>query len=165
MSDARVGKDRNSGAGARLITGLFLAPIIGCLVGSGLFVISNIAFESLATDSYTARQHELWYILGYVAIYSFQISIVIGVPVSFVFGLAIHVALERASISNLLAYAGAGAALGIIALELFLLSRGDGASFEYGIPVLGGLCGGLSALTFWFIRRPDRDALSAPPTP
>lgn len=137
---------------------LLLAPIAGAFPLALLLSLAALISQSRESALFLAA---LWAILAVVNFFA-----------TATLGLAWHAFAQRRQWRNWLAYAGAGCVLGAL---LMLISRlimtgpfnpaGIASSpVALGANILvGGLNGAFTALAFWLIRRPDRDARSDDP--
>ena len=84
----------------------------------------------------------------------------LGWPLMMAFGLPMHMILLRTTSAKAWHYVTAGLAGGFAAGLLRFAMDGGAASMNDLVILLaiGGLAGALSALVFWLVRRPDRDA-------
>jgi hypothetical protein len=100
--------------------------------------------------------------IGLAAVFGTAAGLGIGVPVMLVIGLPVHALLRWARWDSVRAYALAGALPGAVGAKALLLHLGptqpEGVAVLY---LIGAATGVLSAVLFWWIRRPDLD----PPNP
>jgi hypothetical protein len=82
-------------------------------------------------------------------------SVLYGIPANTTLGLAIHEFLVEAKRTNVSDYIAAGCVVGIFVVSVLSLLAG---SFYDWLVLPGLVGGGLTALVFWLIRRPDRDS-------
>lgn len=86
---------------------------------------------------------------------------VAALPVALVLGFALHVLLLRAGMTRLVHYVCAALFVTAVALLVDMFSYGVSTVVTFWI--MGAASGVLAGCIFWVIRRPDRDAVSAPP--
>ncbi len=166
MSKEAVGEPVQDNRTTKTVAGLLLAPVAGgfgspivfAFVGS-LIDFSNPGFDWGAFASLRALGPVTFYFLIYAAL--------LGIPMSLVIGTPAYLALRKLGLNGFIVYLFVGAAIGFIgAMSVGALSGwGIGLFLVPWLSVLISCGGGIGGLTFWLIRRPDRDAVSPSPTP
>mgnify|MGYP000901177172 FL=1 len=141
--------------------GLCLAPIVGGMVG----LLIYITYENITNPgSFLGGGffETLRFSLMAGAMYGGLLG---GIP-SLLVGWPLHLAMQRAGWKQWWAYAGLGVVLALIA------GFGIGPVFGLELMYFGGaivlmllMSGAIGGLIFWLIRRPDRDAVTAPSPP
>lgn len=86
---------------------------------------------------------------------------VAALPVAIVLGFALHVLMLRIGMTRLVYYVCAALFVTVVALLVDMLSFGVSTVVTFWI--MGAASGVLAGCIFWLVRRPDRDAVSAPP--
>ena len=166
MSEDRVGEPIRDNRLARTFAGLLLAPVAGgfgspiifVLVGS-LIDFINRKFDWGAFESMRALGPFTFFFLIY--------SVLLGIPISLVIGPPAYLGLKKLGVNGFVAYLVGGAAIGMLgAISVGMLTGWSVGLFLFpGLSVLISCGGGIGGLTFWLIRRPDRDVVSAQPQP
>jgi hypothetical protein len=136
----------------RLALATITAPIAGAITTWVLFLL----FESTQAGFSTFHTSLLVHALGVLmALYfAFPAMILIGLPA--------HAVLSAMNSRYVLGYAICGVVPGIVLAALY---HYGGAAFpDFQTLALGGMLGGSTAIYFWLLRRPDRDAAN-PTTP
>ncbi len=167
MSEERVGekgRPQAENTGGKTVTGLLIAPFAGS-VGAALVLLVIACVQHAANAGL-----EFLYLGNVVAILGFAISLAImiastlGITASIALGLPSHLLLKRAGQTHLIAYSAAGSLVGAISGTLYALFVGMTSNNGFwALP--GGLAGAFGGLTFWVIRRPDRDTTSVATPP
>jgi hypothetical protein len=142
----------------RLLSALLAPPVVVSAAGALAFALAGPCSVRPACTADT---------LAMVAAWGGLFGLLFGGPAAVLLGLPAHHFLLRMGKKHALFYALAGAIVGLpTAIAIFLWSSGlpMGAGGWLVALAIGALIGALSALLFWLIRRPDRDALPNPPT-
>lgn len=144
--------------GSTLI-GLAVAAIAGSVAASIVAVVAwgyadaSQPIETLAT----------------VGVASIASMLMLVLPLALSLGWLVHIFMLRIGFTGPFVYSCFGASLAMIACRIFLMRLTNGSYIPQGQLVesllLAGFAGGIGALVFWALRRPDRDAISAPPQP
>jgi hypothetical protein len=158
VSEEKVGESRSHDRSPRLIAGLFLAPIVGCLLGAYAFLIVVLLTQAANQEPDQLDLQNLIRVFGMITGIALQIALLLGVAISFAFGLPLYLLLKHFEITHVLAYLSGGIAVGVVALQIFFMLSATDFGMETYVAPLGAACGGFAALTFWLIRRPDKDA-------
>lgn len=154
MSETEVGKTTRAEKIARTITGLLCAPVGGAFLTTVIFV----AIMSATSDRPV--------IVGPTsATLTFAVPLMLGAiygwPIAFIIGWPAHAYLAKRGDAALSAYIVLGACIALaLALLLIFAQRlwANWLSFAFF-----ATAGAITGLTFWLIRRPDRD--TGPPLP
>jgi hypothetical protein len=162
MPDERNG-DQNSW-GPRTLAGLMLAPIVGGAVSAFSLIGAYVLYELSTGGPGSAFLSMLsqGYGLSLITVMVLQYGIVIGCMISFVIGLPAHLALQKLKITGPVTHMAGGAliaATGFLFVLLVTDERQTQSMWPEGSFIVVLLAGGIGGLTFWLIRRPDRDAL------
>ena len=104
-----------------------------------------------------------------IAVASLAGALMLALPLALSLGWLVHIFMLRIGFTGPFVYSCFGASLTMIACRIFLMRLTNSGY----IPqrelleslLLAGFAGGIGALVFWALRRPDRDAISAPPQP
>ncbi|MGE0596500.1 MAG: hypothetical protein AB7P07_09040 [Hyphomonadaceae bacterium] len=147
----------------RLILGVSVAPLIGCVLitlAGGLWY--------LVPESDLARRPSFVSVMGPALYAGFAGGILVGWPTMLLAGLPTHGWLLQSHRSAAPIYAAAGAAVGLLPAMILglLLLQGRGTMETWLVLTgVGLVTGAVSAVLFWLIRRPDRDAPNPPTSP
>ena len=147
----------------RTVTGLIAAPLAGALASSLFYAVLHTqlapAFEigSFAAGVFASVIIVMVFALFY------------GVPYALFVGWPVHLFLLRVGFTGVFVY-GCFAASFTVAFARVFIAPSFG--FEPGGPNdlleligLAIIAGGVGGVSFWLIRRPDRDAVSVSPKP
>lgn len=161
MSDERLGGGTRRDNIMLTHGGLLAAAVVaGMATGAAIFVIT----ATLWGWSSTSLASPSMIVLGGAVGGS------VGLVPAYLVGLPLHHYLARRRRNDASTYAGMGAAVTLTtAAILFFLFPASPAISKIVIGAvllpLAPIGGAVGGLTFWFIRRPDRDAVNAPPQP
>lgn len=140
---------------------LAIAPIAGGAAGLFIYLC-----YSLATDPSQGLLTDFWDSLRFSLTGGAFYGGMFGVLPSFIVGWPLHLVLQRIHMTGWWAYVALG--IGLSAIAGFIVAPLFGLSPTYldtELRVMLFTCGAIGGLVFWFIRRPDRDAISTTPQP
>lgn len=166
MSEERVGDPIRDNRTARTFAGLLLAPVAGGL-GSPLIVSLVICVIDFINRGFDWHAFEVMSSLGQFTFYFLIYAALFGIPISLAIGTLAYLALRRRGLNGFVVYLVGGATIGMVGAMSVSALAGLGVGLLL-FPVFIALMscsGGIGGLVFWLIRRPDRDAPSASPTP
>jgi hypothetical protein len=130
-----------------VFVGLIAAPAIGGSLGTVL----QFSFQALATGQLSyLSQSGSFLSAGLLA------GLILGIPSSFTLGLLVHTLLVRRGLVRVWHYAFFGMLIAMTTAFSLALVIGSWTTFG-ATAIFFGLCGAIGGLTFWLIRRPDRD--------
>jgi hypothetical protein len=144
-------------------TGLIAAHLSGALASSLIYALLHKPFwtlEGLAQLLASAFASALIAVMA---------ALFYGVPCARVVGWPVHLFLFQIRFTGVFIYACFAASLVVAFARIFVAP-----SFGFGpggpndlleLIAFAAVTGGVGGVAFWLIRRPDRDALSASPTP
>ena len=143
-----------------LVLAILLPGPVAGLIASAIIIASG--FSDLAMSEGYRPEH--------LVLLGGGIGATWGLIPMLMFGLPMHLWLRTRTRAQVWQYAASGMFGGAVTGGLFalpLLTTGpSNQSAQFGWFILAGLAAGSAAGTgFWLIRRPDRDAVSASPTP
>jgi hypothetical protein len=139
--------------------GAILAVVLGFTVmRSVIFMVPHPTIDSTFMN---ADFGQILINTAMVGVGGFVLGGVLGWPVMLAFGLPLHAVLIRKTTAKAWHYAIAGLAAGLAAgLLRFVTERGGASSNDLSMLLsIGGVGGVIAALMFWFVRRPDKDAV------
>lgn len=150
MSEERVGGSTAETRGiGHTICGLLAAPIVGGMIASTLMIL----LASILTPSSNALM------MLHVSILAGLIAgAIFGVPAALLVGWPVHLLMKWRGVKRRHHYMLVGALIAVLPLAV---SSGSAllASPNLGVPLAISflLAGAIGGVTFWLIRRPDRD--------
>lgn len=155
MSEAAIGESSERSRIIRTIIGLLCAPLAGSVMA---IFTAFIALQMINGQAFGIPFDQIVPLLQMGA----MLGAYVGFPVAFLFGWPIHVGLMQRNASKALYYVLFGA---LIAIATFAVATTvTGYHFRLVLDwqfILTGLsfltAGAIGGLTFWLIRRPDRD--------
>lgn len=158
--DATATPDREHAPdSSRTIVALFAAPICGCTIAG---IAYALMYGALGSDNPFGFLLWTW-------MFAILVGFTFGLPVALSLGWLIHILLLRIGFAGPFVYACVGASLAIATFRIAFAPMFDqeiwSISEKLGLIMTPGIAGGVGALVFWFIRRPNRDAISAQPQP
>lgn len=155
MSDAQLGKSSERARIIRTICGLLSAPIVGSVVA---MFAALIALQLITGRGFGMPTEQIIPMLQLAV----ALGAYVGLPVAFLFGWPIHVALMQRKTSKAMHYALFGALCAVVTFMIATTITGYVFRFifhwEFALTGLSFLtAGAIGGIVFWFVRRPDRD--------
>ncbi|HEV7693332.1 MAG TPA: hypothetical protein VGO52_21030 [Hyphomonadaceae bacterium] len=132
----------------RTLIGLCIAPFAGAFAGSLVLVV--VTLVSGANEGPSAGPLAL---LGMATV----LGGIIGFAAAIILGLPAHLALQRLRLCSLPVYAGLGLLIAAVTLLATAAAYGGVAIIDQALSMSAAIVGVVSGVTFWLIRRPDRD--------
>lgn len=153
MSEDRLGGRSQSTRIILTIVGLLCAPVVGVTVA----IYFGMLFDFVGRGS----SIDYAYMLNSAGSVGAVLGAYLGWPTAFLFGWPIHVGLLDRNATKLRHYVGLGAVIGVTLFLTVTLVTGAvrfalDPSFA-SLALTSTAAGALGGLTFWLIRRPDRD--------
>lgn len=157
MSDAIRSNPARLPRWVRTILALIAAPIFTSVVGASILAV--VSGYAAATDPVAT--------LVFIGTIAMSAGVAYALPVALSFGWLIHILLMRIRLIDRSIYICASASLAIATFRVAFAEVFEHSSVAETMPVIVilGIAGGVGGLIFWILRRPDRDALSAPRIP
>ncbi|QYJ00821.1 hypothetical protein KUV46_00120 [Thalassovita mediterranea] len=155
----------------RLVAAVLISPVLGGLVAAelvGMIFFPKEIFFVLLSDSVTYRPatpFEIFETLGSIAVVGVTLGALVGIPAMLLVGVPVHVWLVSTRRTALAYYASSGAAAGIIAgfafghiqdPEMWTWVFSEIYSLLVVVVVPGAVAGGIAAILFWLVSRPDK---------
>lgn len=168
MRDDRLGGGTRRDNIVLTIIGLIAAPIVGGALGMPIFLTGLQLTGDLS--SLPANPGLVSWVANFLGLMigGSMVGAVFGLAPAFLLGSPLHIFLVRSQHTGRIHYAALGGLIGVVApfaMSFQVNPLGAGLPLLMQFLSLALLSGVLGGLTFWFIRRPDRDAVNAQPQP
>lgn len=146
---------------ARLIMGVVLAPFVGAAAGSVVTALTAPLMSPDQTGWGSVPVLLLMFLFG-----SFYVGATVGIAASLVLGLPAHALVSRLGLVSVWPYLACGAAAGAaVCWGWFAVMSAQNDLPDTPVLLIALFTGATSALTFWLIRRPDRNEPNPPTSP
>lgn len=158
MTDDRVGERIQDNRNTRMVAGLMLAPLCGAF-GSPTIVFFVSSVIDFINRGFDWRAFAIMTSSGAFTLIFLIYAVVFGIPITIVIGTPAYLVLKKLGANGFAVYLVGGAIIAIIgAMSAAALTGWGMGLFVSGFILLIASSGGIGGLTFWLIRRPDRDA-------
>jgi hypothetical protein len=141
------------------VTALLAAPIVGAIASSLIYATIHTQFGTQYTILNLLVGAMFTTVMGVIS------AMLFIVPSSFILGWPIHLILMRIGLTGFMAYTCVSATLTAVLARLLPGFYTGPLQNDVELHLLAAVAGAVGGVVFWLIRRPDRAAPIASPTP